>query len=104
MFHHILLVAVALVLCLPDREGLAGSSSTRYGSASYLTATKKPAPKPRAANKTANKRTNFRPAKLNCRPGTMTWHDLLLCGYDVPPSWAIGPAGRRPAVGYWSRD
>ena len=83
--HRALIVSLALAICLPSQAGIAGDSSPRYGSASYLTTTRKPVTKPRAANK----RTNFGPARLNCKPETMTWGDLVRCGYDYPP-WAMG--------------
>jgi hypothetical protein len=92
--HRALLISLALVIWLPTHAGIAGSTSASYETDSYLTAKKKPAPKP----KTANKRTNFRSARLNCHPGTMTWADTIRCGYDYPP-WALGGirASRAPA-------
>ena len=91
--HRALIVSLALAICLPSTAGIAASSSPGYGSPSYLTTTK-PLPKPRAG-----KRTNFGPARLNCKPGTITAGDLIRCGYDYPP-WALGGNRSRNAPAF----
>jgi hypothetical protein len=88
--HRALLLSVALAICLPASTGTAASSW--YGDPSYSLAVKKPVVRKKT------KRTNVRPARLNCHPATMTAADAIRCGYDYPP-WALGNtrASRLPA-------
>ncbi|MDP9138912.1 MAG: hypothetical protein M3N38_12195 [Pseudomonadota bacterium] len=86
MRNLIFVAPLALLLGMPGHDGIAASSSAQFANESYLTA--KPKKKAVAKPYTAQKRSNFRGARLNCRNRiTMTWSDYIRCGYD-PPFWA----------------